>query len=89
MLTFIRRLGQVVIDFCYTSSVYSMSRELRRQQAELEIVLMVLILDDDLGCLFFPPITAGDCGPICCHAWLRGSKTCYARRGRGVGELTE
>ncbi|MCK6630723.1 MAG: hypothetical protein L6R45_36855 [Anaerolineae bacterium] len=26
-----------------------MSRELRRQQAELEIVLMVLILDDDLG----------------------------------------
>ncbi|GIK37083.1 MAG: hypothetical protein KJ077_02000 [Anaerolineae bacterium] len=54
MLTFIRRLGQVVIDFCYTSSVYSMSRELRQQQAELETVLMVLILGDDLGVPVFP-----------------------------------
>lgn len=37
-----------------TSSVYGMSRELRRQQAELEILLMVLILGDDLGVPVFP-----------------------------------
>lgn len=54
MLMFIRKIGQVVIDFCYTSSVYGMSRELRRQQAELEILLMVLILGDDLGVPVFP-----------------------------------
>jgi hypothetical protein len=54
MLTFIRKIGQVVIDFCYYSSVYGMSRELMRQRAELDTMLIMLILGDDLGVPVFP-----------------------------------
>ena len=53
-MLFIRKIGLAVIDFCYHSSTYGMTRELMRQRAELDTVLMVLILGEALGVPVFP-----------------------------------
>jgi len=50
----LRKIGQTVIDFCYRSSAYGMTRELMRQRAELDIMLMLLILGDGVGMPLFP-----------------------------------
>lgn len=46
----IRKVGQAVIDFCYHSSAYGVTRELTQQRAELDTVFMVLILGDGCAC---------------------------------------
>lgn len=59
---FLRRIGRAVLDFCYHSSAFGVSREWMRQRAELEAVLMILIVGDDLGVPIFPSFAA-------CRLW--------------------
>lgn len=50
----LRKIGQTIIDFCYHSSAYGMTRELTRQRAELDTILMLLVLGDSVGVPLFP-----------------------------------
>ncbi|MEW5956691.1 MAG: hypothetical protein AB1801_03130 [Chloroflexota bacterium] len=53
-MAFIRKIRRAIIDFCYYSSAYGITRELMQQRAELDTILMLLILGDDLGVPVFP-----------------------------------
>lgn len=53
-MAFIRKIGRAIIDFCYYSSAYGMTQELMRRRAELDTILMLLVLGDELGLPVFP-----------------------------------
>ena len=51
----INKISRPVIDFLYGLSVYEISREFERQQAELNALFMLSILGNSLGLPLFPP----------------------------------
>lgn len=51
---FFSRLGHIVLDFCYSSSAFGISRELVQQRAELEQIFLFLVAGDQLGLPFYP-----------------------------------
>lgn len=53
-MTFIRKISRTVIDFCYRFSSYGMTQELMRQRAELDTVLLLLVLGNSVGVPIFP-----------------------------------
>lgn len=53
-MTSLRKVTQAVIDFLFHSSAYGMTRELIRQRAELDSVLMLLVLGNRVGLPLFP-----------------------------------
>jgi hypothetical protein len=51
---FIQNLFRIVIDFCYGSSAYGVTRELMQQRGELEQILLFLVMGDQLGLPVYP-----------------------------------
>jgi hypothetical protein len=52
--TFFAKLVRFVVEFCYGSSAYGISRELMQQRAELEQVFLLMVVGDHLGLPVYP-----------------------------------